>query len=306
MLKRSLLTTAVMALTLSAAVGAHAETAAKAPAKAAGKAAAKPAEKAAAGNQLTPYTGDLPAPLALAKSAGQLEVFKTFPAAGELTGWVVQDTQSGKNLIVYTTKDREVLMAGMALDKAGKNLTGIYAEEHIPAPDYSAALAEFNTKATTVVVGNPKAKASVTVIFDANCGYCKLMHKLITPAVEAGELRVTYVPVAILGADSDLKAAGILAAKNPGEAVHDAAEGRAAATNDKELLAKVIANTAMMKKHGFTGTPGVLYKGVRNGEDTVFVANGVPNITDMFAKMGINGQVDQLKKDPNLSKYLAN
>lgn len=283
-MKRSLLATAAITLALTAAFGANAQ--------------------AASADALTPYKGALPAPLTFAKNAGSLEVYKTFPAAGGLVGWLVKDVKADKHLIVYSTKDGEVLLAGMALDKTGKNLTASYAEQYVPVPDYSIALSEFEKQGANVVVGNPKAKAAVTIIFDANCGYCKLMHKLITPAVDAGELRVTYVPVAILGGDSDQKAAGILAAKDPGAALHTAVEGRAETSTDKALLAKVMSNTALMKKHGFNGTPGVLYKGKLKGEETVFVANGVPNITDMFAKMGISGQVDQLKKDPQLSKFL--
>lgn len=282
MKNRSLLAGAVMAFAMTASFGALAQ----------------------AGGDLTPYKGELPVPLALAKNSGALDVFKSFPAAGGLTGWLVQDKNAGKYLVVYTTADKEVMLAGMALDKTGKNLTAAYAEQYVPQPDYSAALDEFNKQGATVVDGSAKAKAEITVIFDANCGFCKVMHKLIQPAVDAGELRVTYVPVAILGADSDLKAAGILAAKNPSAALHAAVGGRAETSNDKVLLGRIITNTALMKKHGFTGTPGVLYKGKKDGQETVFVANGVPNITEMFGKLGINGQVDKLRKDPELARFL--
>lgn len=282
MKKLSLFAGAVMAATLFATTGASAQTAA----------------------DMVPYKGDLPAPLAFAKSNGALEVFKSFPAAGDLTGWLVQDKNSGKNIIVYTTKDREVLLAGMALDKSGKNLTSVYSEQHVPQPDYTAALAEFHKAGATVVTGSPKAKAEITVIFDPNCGFCKVMHRLVAPAVDAGELRVVYLPVAILGGDSDLKAAGILASRDPSATLHAGVEGRADASSDKALLAKVLGNTALMKKHGFTGTPGVLYKGKKGGDETVFIANGVPNISEMFQRLGINGQVDKLRADPQLARFV--
>ncbi|KWA84008.1 hypothetical protein WL29_21830 [Burkholderia ubonensis] len=253
---------------------------------------------------LKPYTGTLPPALQYAKTAAGLQVFKKFPALGGLDGWVVQDP-SGKNVVVYSTKDGEALIAGMMLDKNGKNMSATYGEEHIPAPDYTEAINEFKA-APGVSVGNAKAKAEVVIVFDANCGYCKLMHKLIGPAVDAGELKVRYVPVAILGADSDIKGAGILAAKNPAAAIDGATAGRAETSTDKDLLAKVQANTNLMKKHGFNGTPAVLYavKGKAGGDDTVYVANGVPNITEMFSRMGISGQTDKLKSDPALARFL--
>lgn len=258
---------------------------------------------------LKPYTGTLPAALQYAKTAGGLEVFKKFPAAGGLDGWVVQDKASGKQLVVYSSKDGEVLVAGMMLDKAGKNLSQTYAEEHIPAPDYTEVMAEFMKDGASVLVGSPKAKAEIMVIFDANCGFCKAMHKLLHPAVEAGELRVRYVPVAILGADSDIKGAGLLAAKEADDAVTAAVEGKAAVSSDKALLDKVKKNTALMKKHGFGGTPVLLYQGKEPGkggkaEDTVFVSNGVPAMSELFARLGISGQVDKLKADPALARFL--
>lgn len=259
----------------------------------------------AKGEQLKPYTGTLPAALQYAKTAGGLEVFKKFEAAGGLDGWVVQDKTSGKNLVVYASKDGEVLVAGMLVDKNGKNLSQAYSEEHIPAPDYSEVLSEITKDGASVLAGNPKAKAELTVLFDANCGFCKVLHKLVRPAIEAGELKVRYVPVAILGADSDTKGAGLLAAKNADEAATAAAEGKAAVSSDKALLAKVKKNTELMKKHGFGGTPVVLYQGKGpKGEDTVYVSNGVPAINEMFARLGISGQTDKLKSDPSLSRFL--
>jgi len=277
MFKRNLLTATVLSL---AALSAHANKA----------------------EPLTPYTGVLPPPLQFAKTTGGLEVYKKFAAAGGLDGWVVEDKNSGKEIIVYSTKDGEALIAGMMLDKAGKNLSATYAETHIPAPDYNVALSEFKA-APGINVGNQKAKAELVVVFDANCGYCKLMHKLVTPAVEAGELKVRYVPVAILGADSDIKGAGLLAAKNAQAAVDGAVAGRAETSTDKALVAKVMSNTNLMKKHGFNGTPAVLYQVKDKGDDTVYVANGVPNIKELFGRLGINGQLDKLKQDPAMERF---
>ncbi len=253
---------------------------------------------------LKPYAGTLPAALQYAKTAGGLEVFKKFSAAGGMDGWVVQDRASGKHIIVYSTKDGETVLAGMMLDRAGKNLSQVYAEEHIPAPDYSAVLDEFLKDSASVVVGSAKAKAELLVVFDANCGYCKVMHKLVAPSVDAGELRVRYVPVAILGADSDVKGAGILAAKDPREAVEGAVAGRMSTSTDAALLEKVKSNTALMKKNGFGGTPVVLYRAKVKGEDTVFVANGVPAMNELFSRLGISGQTDKLKADPALARFL--
>lgn len=251
---------------------------------------------------LTPYTGKLPAALQFAKTQGGLSVYKKFQAAGGLDGWVVKENSSGKEIIVYTSKDGEAMIAGMMLDKNGKNLSGAYADEFIPAPDYSEALAAFNA-APSVVVGSAKAKAEMVIVFDANCGFCKVIHRLVTPAIEAGELRVRYVPVAILGADSDVKGAALLAAKDAKAALDADVSGHAGTSTDQGLLAKVRANTELMKKYNFNGTPVVLYSAKVKGEDTVYVSPGVPSILEVFGRLGISGQVDKLT-DPSLQRFV--
>lgn len=252
---------------------------------------------------LTPYTGELPPVMKYARTTG-LQIFKKFPAADGLTGWVVRDEASGKDIVVMTTPNGGAMLAGMIVDKDGKNLTAQYMADHVPPPDFSAALNDFS-KGATVTVGKKTAKAELIVAFDPNCGYCKVLHRLLEPAVAAGELRVKYVPVAILGGDSDQKAAGLLAAKD-GEAELIAVSNgeRASLSSDPALLAKVQSNTQLMRKHGFNGTPAVLYKAKYQGEDTVFTANGVPNIPELFQRLGISGQTDKLKGDPALARFL--
>lgn len=248
----------------------------------------------------------VPAVLQMAQTQGGLQIIKDFQAVGGLHGWVVKD-KSSQPAIVFTTADGSVLLAGMAMDTEGRNLTNVYATEHLPQPDYSPAFKAFAPGGTAsgVTVGSAKAPAEITVLFDANCGYCKLMHKLVQPAIDAGELRVHYVPVAILSADSAPKGAGVLATKDAKGALDRIANGGPAElAHDKDLLAKVQANTGLMPQHGFNGTPAVLYK-VRKGKDeTLVVSPGLPAMASMFKALGISGQMEKLKADPALTQYL--
>lgn len=251
-----------------------------------------------------PFTGELPSVLKLAKGTG-LEIYNKFEAEGNLDGWVVKDQGSGKQVVIFTTKDGNYMLAGMMLDKDGRNLTSKYTEQFVAPPDYSMALEDFN-KAATVVIGKKSAKHEVTVAFDPNCGFCKVMHRLLEPAVAAGEIKVRYVPVAILGADSDRKAAAMLESKDVLADVNTLATGRTAKTSTSpELLAKVQENTQLMRKHGFNGTPAVLYAAKdKNGNDTVYVSNGVPDVSELFGRLGVSGQLDKIKADPSLARYV--
>lgn len=249
------------------------------------------------------YTGELPSVLKFAQGSG-LTIYKKFAATGGLDGWVVKDSGTGKQVVIYTTPDGNAMLAGIMLDKTGKNLTADYTAKHIPPPDYTPAFDDFS-KATKITVGKSSAKAELTVAFDANCGFCKIVHRLLEPAVAAGEIKVNYVPVAILGQDSDQKAAGLLASKKLDADLNQVANGGQSPTSaDPALLAKVQANTQLMRKHGFNGTPTVLYKAKYQGEDTVFIANGVPNMPELFQRLGVSGQMDKLKKDPQLERFL--
>ncbi|GBG14502.1 thiol:disulfide interchange protein DsbG [Novimethylophilus kurashikiensis] len=250
----------------------------------------------------------LPPFLKSATDAGQLQVIRDFKAAAGMTGWVVKETKGGQATVIYTSADGNYTFSGMLLDKDGHNLTAKYAEDYVPKPDYTPAFKAFSAggEAAGVTVGSPNAKAEIVVIFDANCGYCKLLHRMTKPAVDAGELRIHYVPVAILGRDSDVKGAGLLAAKDAKADADAIVSGSGAETSsDKALLAKVQNNTKLMtQKFGFNGTPVVMYK-VKNGSDeTLSVSPGVPSMAEMFKALGISGQLDKLKNDPELAKYL--
>lgn len=251
------------------------------------------------------FTGKLPTVLESLKSGGAMTVISDFKAAGGLDGWVVKDASSGKHVVVYTTADGEVMIAGLALNKEGVNLSAEYAEKYIPAEDYSVAFADFTTVADKITLGSADAKAELTVAYDANCGFCKIFHKIVEPSIKAGELRVNFVPVAILGGDSPQKAAGLLGAVDK-EAAFDAIinNGVVERSNDSALISKVNNNTDLMRKNGFNGTPLVLYKAVVDGEETIFVSNGVPDTAQLFKNLGISGQIDELKKDPSLARFL--
>ncbi|WP_087864638.1 thiol:disulfide interchange protein DsbG [Comamonas thiooxydans] len=257
----------------------------------------------AAPGQFEPYKGEVPPVLKFGQAAG-LQIFKKFDAVDSLTGWVVKDANSGKQVVIYTTPSGNTMIAGMVMDKSGRNLSAEYMETHVPPPDYSAVMAEFQ-KATKVTVGKASAKAEVVVAFDPNCGYCKVFHRLVKPAIDAGSLKVTYVPVDILQGDSDRKAAGLLEAKDALADIEALATGApAAVSSNPALIAKVKENTGLMRKHGFNGTPVVLYAGKQNGEDTVFVANGVPEIAQMYERLGIKVDLTSLKSDPTLGRFV--
>ena len=294
---------AVAGLILAGAV--HAQNAASANAK---TIAAKSSKAVPATAAIAPAGGsfnlnNLPEVLASAQLTNSLKVLKEFPAAGGLQGWVIKEGREGKEVIIYTSPDGKVLIAGMLLDVKGDNLTAKFGEQHLTKPDYTLAFNAFHKEATPVIVGDAKAPSEITVLLDVNCGYCKLMHRLVQPAISAGELRVRYIPVGILGPTSLDKASALMQSKDPLAFMNAAATTGAAETSSaKEFTSKVQANTDLMKKYGFNGTPAVLYKAKQG--NALMVSTGLPNVLNMFNQLGISGQVDKLKLQQDLAPYL--
>lgn len=58
-----------------------------------------------------------------------VSVVRSFPAAGGLTGWVIK--RDNRQMIVYTTSDKQNLLVGDLLDELGHDLTARYASMYV-------------------------------------------------------------------------------------------------------------------------------------------------------------------------------
>lgn len=242
-------------------------------------------------NTSTAASAALPVPLQLAIQGG-LKVEKNFQAAGGLKGWVLSEGP-GRNMVVYTTEDGEVAIAGTMLDAKGQNLTAKYIEQYAPKVDYSKAWPRLESSAYIAEGAKGKAVKSVIYAFeDANCGYCHLAWKALQPYEKAG-LQVRWIPVAFLGKDSANKAAAVMTAKDPAVAMAEmhANYGKQSDANttpvSPEIKAKLDANAKLMNELGFRGTPAILYKdktGKVVAQDGMPKPNMLPVITGLPAQ----------------------
>lgn len=261
-MKKMLLSAVVAGVTLLAGVSAHAE--------------------AAAASQ------NIPAALQLAVQGG-LKVERNFDAAGGLTGWLLSEGP-GRNMVVYTTADGEVAIAGNMLDAKGQNLTAKYLEQYAPKVDYAKYWSRLEKSAFVAEGATGKDVKSVIYVFkDMNCGYCHMAWKAFQPYEKAG-LQVRWVPVAFLAKDSANKAAYVMTAKNPNDALEKlhANFGKSSVGVNTpvsmEIKAKLDANAKLMGDMGFRGTPATLYKdkaGKVQAQDGMPPANKLSAITGL-------------------------
>lgn len=196
--------------------------------------------------------------LAAKLAGGKASVISSFQATEiGMTGVVMK--RSGQHVIFYVEPTGKYMFSGVAIDKDGKNLMTAYNEKHLPKPDF-AAMWKKAEKTAYVEYGSPLAKSVIYVVGESNCGYCKRFHRDIKPLVDKGDVAVRWI---LLGFDekADAKAAGVLGAANPKEAVEALYEKSQALPVTKAAAEKVKLNHAFAEEFGIGGTPFILSKG---------------------------------------------
>lgn len=252
-----------------------------------------------------PAAQKVPAALQLAVQGG-LKVERSFAAAGGLTGWILSEGP-GRNMVVFTSADGEVAIAGNMIDAKGQNLTNKYLEQYGTKLEYSKFWNRLEQSTYVAEGAQGKDVKSIIYVFeDANCSYCHMMWKAVQPYEKAG-LQVRWIPVAVLANDSSNKAAGILTAKNPIAAMaqlqaaweQPGNEGKsvmaafAVTPVTPEVKAKLDANTRLMMEMGFRGTPATLYK---DKAGKVLAVDGMPKPAALIGITGITLPADTDKK----------
>ncbi len=249
--------------------------------------------------QPAPSRDTLPGAIAVAV-AGGLKMENSFKAPGGLTGWVLSSGVD-QNMVVYTSADGSVAIAGNMLDAKGTNLTKQHLEQFAPKPDFSKLWTELE-KATWIPEGaeGRAAKSTIYVFEDPNCSFCQLAWQALQPYQKVG-LQVRWVPVAFLSKTSYDKSALALAAKDPSSAFTaqklNPATGAAAPEASPAQRAVIDANNKLMQTWGFRGTPVIVYK---DASGKVQAAPGMPSLPQLPAMTGLPAQPNN---DPALARF---
>lgn len=151
-------------------------------------------------------------PQALQRIQGEgAVVVRSFPAPDGLTGWIVRI--EGRYVLVYSTPSGDYLLSGALVDKEGRNLSGVYADQYTPKPDPAKLLAALGPDPWLVEEGAPTAPL-LYAYADPNCIYCNKLWNDLRPYVQAGKVRVRWALLDFLKPTSKGRAAAILAAHN--------------------------------------------------------------------------------------------
>lgn len=173
-------------------------------------------------------------------------------------------------------KRRSLLLSGAALlvpflpacsdDKPGA------AAPAAPAPTDPQSAYQLAATGHGFVIGQMLAADTVYVFFDAQCPHCATLWAASKPAL--GRIKMSWMPIGLLGASSIGYGAAILGADNPAAAMDrneamllarkmDPAVAQAA---DADARAKVEANTEIFRRLGADSVPLIYYRNARSGQ----------------------------------------
>lgn len=133
-------------------------------------------------------------------------------------------------------------------------------------------------------IGEGKGNHIVYVFFDPNCPYCQKLFMNLRPYVEKGGFQARWIPVGILMASSHGKAAALLDAKDPLQALRHNEEhyvrGDGFGGIEEELMPSdktekaLDTNAQLLSMSGAPGVPLMLFR-TKEGP-VVFISGGPP------------------------------
>ncbi len=222
-------------------------------------------------------------------SHGAAHVVEVFPGPDGLVGAIVAGRSASRGIVWLTPHGEAVFSGGVLRDRDGRDLTrtAMRSRGMLLAP--AAVWAQAGDPGHRgILLG--RSGPLVTVLFDPDGADCRELYDALSPAVASGRVRVRYLLVGLLTPGSAARAASILAAARPAEALaineatYDA--GRAAggfpitATPGASYLRAVAANNALFAHAGASGTPATYY--CTRASRTAMVMFGVPRDIPAF------------------------
>jgi thiol:disulfide interchange protein DsbG len=233
------------------------------------------ADKAQSASADNTITAGKPAPIRALEQQG-LKIEGKFKAPDGLTGYAA--SFRGRPVAVYLMPGSNHAIVGTMIDGQGQDLSSAPLERIVVNPKNQKAWAQLQ-HATWVTDGSKDAARTIYMFTDPNCPYCHQFWRMARPWVKSGKVQIRHVLVGILKPSSMPKAASILAADDPSQALDRSEQeyeggGIKALDNPPADVEKQIhMNTSLMKSLGFYATPTIVY---RDEDGNVSVTQGVP------------------------------
>lgn len=247
-----------------------------------------------------------------------MSVSQQFSAQSGLTGWVL--SADDNHTLVYTTADEQTLITGTLLDNQGNNLSEYYTKRYLPEADFTLL-----TQAHSIAHSNRASKDTseepdvtdktvdsgatdstnttpsvLYVFFDPNCPFCHFAWQALDVYQQQGA-EIRWIPVAYLQPDSRVKAAALLQAAQPEQALNASMTQQAVPlpeTGISEASDQALSfNMQLMKRFALQGTPAFVWQ---DSEQQLQSYSGMPKLAT-FAEM--TGLEEQPQSAPELARF---
>ncbi len=205
--------------------------------------------------------GDKPAKEIISKLAGhKVSIEASFEGPLGLEGFVVKP-EAGRPFIVYASPDGKYLFVGSIFDASGLNLTRAALDKLAPGPSLKDLYRD-SEKAVWIEEGT--GGGILYVVADPLCGYCRKLHKALSPYIKEGKVRVRWIMTGILSPKSkELASRAIAAARTlDGDAIRRLYEGTGleGVEVDEKARQAVEENLSLVRRYGIHGTPFIIFK----------------------------------------------
>jgi thiol:disulfide interchange protein DsbG len=229
-----------------------------------------------------PATGDLPSEKFLAEQG--LTVVGPMQATGGLKAWAAYREQ--QPIPIYRLPDGKHWVIGTVIDAQGRDVNAKVLQSAVQKPMGLQTWADLE-RTHWIGDGKPDAPQIAYVFTDPNCPYCNQLWREARPLVQSGQLQLRHILVAVLRPSSEGKAAAILQAPSPEQALASHAQAYADAHGKNPDTLGIAAlpripltardalanNTSLMTAMGLRATPATIWK---NAQGTVQIRTGMP------------------------------
>ncbi|MGC8521921.1 MAG: thiol:disulfide interchange protein DsbG [Steroidobacteraceae bacterium] len=185
-----------------------------------------------------------------------------------LTGYVVRFR--GATEVVYGSHG--YLFSGELISPQSVDMNGLYRQRYAPVDD-AAVIGRLERSGHLIAQGPARAPLLYAII-DPNCSFCYRFYHMAEPLIGAGRLQVRWVLVGFLERTSQARAAAILSAANPAQALRldedrfDVAREHGGIAPARRIAPQILmalkTHLNAMSDIGGDGTPTLLYR-ARNG-----------------------------------------
>ena len=213
-------------------------------------------------------------------------IIDSFETPAGLTGYAA--SVEGQPLSIYLTEDKKYAVIGNLINAQGDDLGQEALYELVSAPQNEKIWQQLDT-ANWVLDGDKDAKRIIYTFTDPYCPYCQKLREIADPYIAKGEVQLRHIMVGILQEDSIKKAAAILGADSPEQALqqHIQHVDRTSVDLNEEALTNgtllVEENNQLMEQLGFMATPTSIYK---DEKGHVRLIEGMPMRDDVSKLFG--------------------